>query len=159
MPVQPADMQPTNIISREGANLVWQTEGIIGADGLLSSLCSCSRQKTVKYTCRGQISKVPYWELSRWLIKGTVHVEGTDETGSFELWLTKGDAVFALEEAYQEESAQQSAVTQARALNAEDDAARQAALQVYLAGLMLCRHLLSPVLELHIQPAHHFLCF
>ena len=131
----PADMQPANIV-REGANLVWQTEGIIGTDGF--NLCSCSRQKTVKYTCRGQISKEPYWELSRWLIKGTVHVEGTDETGSFELWLTKGDAVFAaldrLEEAYQEESAQQSAVTQARALTAEDEAARQAALQVYCTG-------------------------
>ena len=60
-------------------------------------------------------------------------MEGKDEIGSFECWLTKGDAVFGLEEAdaaRQEERARSSSMLLAAALTAEDEAAREADLQV-----------------------------
>ena len=120
-------MQQANIISRQGVSLVWQAEGIIGED---------NQAETVQYTCRGQIRKTPYWQLSRWLLQGTVDIEGKDKKGSFELWLTKGEGAFDLQEAYaaEQQSAEQSAVMHARKLTSEDEIARQTALQVHFTG-------------------------
>ena len=121
-PRKQSEMQPARIISREGASLVWQTEGTIGWE---------EKAEKVEYTCRGQLSRWlcrPYWRL-----QGEVLVEGKDEIGSFECWLTKGDAVFGLEEAdaaRQEERARSSSMLLAAALTAEDEAAREADLQV-----------------------------
>jgi hypothetical protein len=78
-PVKQSEMQPARIISREGASLVWQTEGTIGWE---------EKAEKVEYTCRGQISSEP-----RWGIRGEVCVNGGDTVGSFELWLTQGAAM------------------------------------------------------------------
>ena len=133
--VKQSEMQPARVISREGASLVWQTEGTVGWE---------EKAEKVEYTCRGQLSRwlcEPYWRLH-----GEVLVEGKDEIGSFECWLTKGDAVFGLEEAdaaRQEERARSSSMLLAAALTAEDEAAREADLQVRcfhctLESYMLC---------------------
>ena len=77
--VKQSEMQPARVISREGASLVWQTEGTVGWE---------EKAEKVEYTCRGQITSEP-----RWGIRGEVCVTGGDTVGSFELWLTQGAAM------------------------------------------------------------------
>ena len=78
-PVKQSEMQPARVISREGASLVWQTEGTVGWG---------KKAEKVEYTCQGQITSKPWWR-----IRGKVCVTGGDIVGSFELWLTKGAAM------------------------------------------------------------------
>ena len=78
-PVKQSEMQPARVTSREGASLVWQTEGTVGWK---------EKAEKVEYTCRGQITSEP-----RWGIRGEVCVTGGDTVGSFELSLTQGAAM------------------------------------------------------------------